>query len=49
MSRNGLYALIGVLLIVVVALAGYMIYEQSREPRLEIKLDQSGIQVNGNG
>ena len=49
MSRNGLYALIGVLAIVVVALAGYMIYDQSQKPQLEIKVDKSGIQVNGNG
>ena len=49
MSRNGLYALIGVLAIVVVALGAYMLYEQSQKPQLEIKLDKSGIQVNGNG
>ena len=49
MSRNGLYALIGVLVIVVVALGGYMLYTQSQKPQLEIKVDKSGIQVNGNG
>ncbi len=49
MSRNSLYALIGVLAIVVVALGGYMIYDQSQKPQLEIKVDKSGIQVNGNG
>jgi hypothetical protein len=49
MNRNGLYALIGVLVIIVFALAGYMIYQQSQKPGLEIKVDKSGIQVNGNG
>ena len=49
MSRNGLYTLIGVLIIAVVALGGYLIYDQSQKPKLEIKLDQSGIQVQGNG
>lgn len=49
MSRNGLYTLIGVLVVAVVALGGYLLYEQSRTPKLEIKLDQSGIQVQGNG
>jgi hypothetical protein len=49
MSRNSLYTLIGVLLIAVVALGGYLIYDQSQKPKLEIKLDQSGIQVQGNG
>ncbi len=49
MSRSGLYTLIGVLVIAVVALGGYLIYDQSQKPKLEIRLDQSGIQVQGNG
>ena len=49
MSRNGLYAVIGLLAIVVVALGGYLLYDQSQKPQLEIKVDKSGIQVNGNG
>lgn len=49
MSRNGLLALIAVLVFIVVAMAGYMIYQQSQKPSLEIKLDSNGIQVNGNG
>jgi hypothetical protein len=49
MSRNGLYVLIGLLAIIVVALGGYMIYQQSQEPSLEIKVDGNGIKVNGNG
>lgn len=49
MSRSGLYVLIGILAVIVVGLAGYMLYQQSREPSLEIKVDSNGIQVNGNG
>ena len=49
MSRNGLYALIGILALIVVALGGYMLYQQSQQPSLEIKVDSTGIQVNGNG
>lgn len=49
MSRNGLYALIGILAVIVVAMGGYMLYQQSQQPSLEIKLDSNGIQVNGNG
>lgn len=49
MSRNGLYALIGLLVIIVIALGGYMLYQQSQEPSLEIRVDSNGIQVNGNG
>jgi hypothetical protein len=48
-SRNGLYALIGILAIIVIALGGYMLYQQSQKPSLEIKVDSNGIQVNGNG
>ena len=49
MSRNGLYGLIGVLVVVVVALGGYLIYQQNQQPQLQIQVDKNGIQVNGNG
>ncbi len=49
MSRNGLYALIGLLAIIVIGLGGYMLYQQSQQPSLEIKVDSNGIRVNGNG
>jgi hypothetical protein len=49
MSRNGLYALIGLLVIIVIALGGYILYQQSREPSLEIRVDSNGIRVDGNG
>jgi hypothetical protein len=49
MNRNGLLALAGVLAVVVVALVGYIIYDQSQGPRLEIRVDGGGIEVNGNG
>lgn len=44
-----MYALVGALLIVVVGLVGYMVYQQNQQPSLEIKLDSNGLQVNGNG
>jgi hypothetical protein len=49
MSRNGLYVLIGLLMLIVAGLVGYMLYQQSQEPSLEIKVDNNGIQVTGNG
>jgi len=49
MSRSGLYTLVGVLVIIIVALGGYMLYQQSQKPQLAITVDKSGIQVNGNG
>lgn len=49
MSRNGLYALIGLLVVVVVALGGYMLYQQQQQPSLEIKVDSNGLRIDGNG
>ena len=50
MSRNGLYLLIGALLVVVIGLGGYMYYQQQQQqPGLEIKLDSNGLEVTGNG
>ena len=49
MNRNTLYTVIGVLVIAVVALGGYLIYDQQQKPQLTIQVDKSGIQVNGNG
>ena len=49
MSRNGLYALIGILAIIAVVLGGYMLYQQSQQPSLEINVDSGGIKVTGNG
>jgi hypothetical protein len=49
MSRNRLNELIGALAFEVVAPGGYLIYDQSQQPQLEIKLNKSGIEVNGNG
>jgi uncharacterized protein HemX len=49
MSRNGLYVLIAVLAVIVLGMGGYMLYQQSQEPSLEIKVDSNGLQVNGNG
>lgn len=49
MSRNGLFAIAGLLALIVVVLAGYIIYEQSQKPSLEIRVDGNGIKVDGNG
>jgi hypothetical protein len=48
-SRSGLYTIIGILVVVVVGLGGYMLYEQSQKPQLAITVDKNGLQVNGNG
>jgi len=41
--------MIGVLVIAVVALGGYLIYDQSQKPQLSIEVGKGGIEVKGNG
>ncbi len=48
MNRNGLYALI-VILVIVVAAIGVYAYQQSQRPALQVKVDSNGLQINGNG
>ena len=48
MSRNGLYAIIAILLVVLVGFGIYTYHEQSR-PGLEVRVDDGGISIDGNG
>lgn len=49
MSRNTLYLVIGVLAVIVVAFGIYYFYQRTQEPRLEIRIDEQGITVDGQG
>lgn len=49
MSRNSLYMVIGVLAVIVVAAGIYIATQQAQEPRLEIRVDENGLSVDGNG
>ena len=49
MSRNSLYAIIGLLAALVVGFGLYLMYQESQKPSLEIRLDEQGISVDGNG
>lgn len=48
MNRNGLYALITVLVVAIIAL-GIYIYQQETRPGVEIRLDEQGLSIDGNG
>ena len=48
MSRNGLYAVIAVLLVAVVGFAIYT-YQQQTRPGIEVRVDEQGISIDGNG
>lgn len=49
MSRSSLYFVIAALVAVVVAFAAYTAYQQSQQPSLQIRVDEQGIKVDGNG
>ena len=48
MNRNALYALIAVLAAVAIGL-GIYIYNEQQKPGLSITVDETGIDIRGNG
>ncbi len=48
MSRNGLYALIAILVVALIAFGIYTYQQQSR-PGIEVRVDEQGISIDGNG
>lgn len=49
MSRNGLYAVIAVLLIAIVGFGIYSYQQEQARPGIDIRVDEQGISVDGNG
>jgi hypothetical protein len=49
MNRSGLYAVVAVLAVAVVGFAIYTYQQEQSRPGLEIRLDEQGLQVDGNG
>jgi hypothetical protein len=49
MSRNGLYAVIAVLVIALVAFGIYTYQQQQARPGIEVRVDEQGISIDGNG
>lgn len=49
MSRNSLYLIIAALVVVIVVAGVYVATQQAQEPRLEIRVDENGLSVDGNG
>ncbi|WDR02147.1 hypothetical protein PSQ19_16020 [Devosia algicola] len=48
MNRNSLYLLITLLIVVVIGFAIYT-YQQQTRPGVEVRVDEQGISINGNG
>jgi hypothetical protein len=49
MSRNGLYAVIAILLIAVVGFGIYSYQQQQARPGVEVRIDEQGVSIDGNG
>ena len=49
MSSNGLYAVIAILLVAVVGFAIYAYQQQQAQPGIEVRIDQQGVSIDGNG
>jgi hypothetical protein len=49
MNRSGLYAVVAVLAVAVVGFAIYTYQQEQSRPGLEIRIDEQGLQVDGNG
>jgi hypothetical protein len=48
MKQNQLYLIIGALVVVVIALGIYVYREESKPAGVELKIDESGISIQGN-
>lgn len=44
-TSNGLYLLIGALLVVVIGLGGYIYHEQTKPKGVELSIGQDGVKV----
>lgn len=49
MSRNGLYAVIAILLVAVVGFGIYAYQQQQARPGVEVRIDEQGVSIDGNG
>ena len=49
MSRNGLYVVVAVLAVAVVAFAIYTYQQQQARPGVEVRIDEQGVSIDGNG
>jgi uncharacterized protein HemX len=49
MSRNGLYAMIAILLVAIVGFGIYTYQQQQARPGIEVRIDEQGVSIDGNG
>jgi hypothetical protein len=49
MTRSSLYVVIAALAAIAVGFGLYIAYQESQKPALEIRVDEGGIKIDGNG
>ncbi len=49
MSRNGLYAVIAILLVAIIGFGIYSYQQQQARPGVEVRIDEQGVSIDGNG
>ncbi len=49
MSRNGLYAMIAILLVAIIGFGIYTYQQQQARPGIEVRIDEQGVSIDGNG
>lgn len=49
MSRNALYGVVAILVIALVAFGIYTYQQQQAQPGIEVRVDEQGIEIDGNG
>lgn len=49
MTRNGLYAVIAILMVAIVGFGIYSYQQQQAQPGVEVRVDGQGISIDGKG
>ena len=49
MSRNSLYGVIAILVIALIVFGIYIVQQQQARPGIEVRVNEQGISIDGNG
>lgn len=49
MNRNGLYVVIAILMAAIIGFGIYTYQQQQARPGIEVRIDEQGVSIDGNG
>ena len=49
MTSNGLYAVIAILMVAIIGFAIHTYQQQQARPGIEVRIDEQGVSIDGNG